>query len=848
MSLIAALCIDVGTSIAKSILRIWFKDLDFGLDATDATITDILKEKTEDRVARHRAQRQFEAIGEKVGESLLPLFEAERSLNEEGRIAVALAAAETLNSITGKMVIQANQEPSWLARHLLQAHPAISYHFNGAETQLYQRTISEACEYIVDIAAQLPTFQRDALTEVLRREGQIFAIANEILQEVSRMRRVLDPQEKEAREAARFELEYRRAVVRHLDVLQLFGADVAVANRRHRLSVAYVMLSVEQKGWEALKPLPGPPHLADEAFKQPDVGFETLPTLQNPPRSGNSVIIQSAAKSALAVDEVLARSQYLLIRGLAGSGKTTLLQWIAVNAASQAFQGPLASWNDALPFYIRLRSCVQSGLPAPEDFPKSVASSIAHTMPARWVHAKLASGNAIVLVDGIDEIPTLLREEVRVWLQDLIETYPGARFFVTSRPHAIEEGLIDDTSFKNAELLPMELADIYTFIDHWHAAADEVLTDEYEKAELPLLAKALKEEIQRSRAKRNLATSPLLCAMLCSLNRERRRQLPSDRIELYEAFCQMLIERRDKERRVPLTDYPAATLTYRQKRMLLEDFAYWLLKNGWQEVELPRADERFARKLSGMYGVPPEISGIDARRLLQSVDVLSKHLSSLEGFQHLTNLKELQLSDCWQIEDLKPLANLTHLTRLSLAGCWKIRDLEPLANLTQLTFLDLTGCINIQDLSPLQHLTHLTDLNLTECVNVADITPLAHLTHLTHLDLMRCEQIQDLTSLKQLEQLASLNLSGCWQIENLAPIADLTQLTLLDLARSWHISDLRPLSNLRQLTLLNISFCERIKDLGPLEDLPNLKRLELYGISAWVFVSPSMQERIEIYR
>src|SRR2546423_1647625 len=74
MSLIAVLCIDVGTSIAKSMLRIWFKDLDLGLDASSATITDILKEKTSDRVAEHRAQRQFEAIGEKVGESLLPLF------------------------------------------------------------------------------------------------------------------------------------------------------------------------------------------------------------------------------------------------------------------------------------------------------------------------------------------------------------------------------------------------------------------------------------------------------------------------------------------------------------------------------------------------------------------------------------------------------------------------------------------------------------------------------------------------------------------------------------------------------------------------------------------------------
>lgn len=1049
MSLIAALCIDVGASIAKTILRIWFKDLDLGLDTSSATIIDILKEKTEDRVAQHRAQRQLEMIGEKVGESLLPLFEAESRLSQESRTAVALAVAETLNSISHQLLIQTTLEPSWLARHLLRVYPATRYHFNEVETQLYQRTVSEACEYIVDIAAQLPPFQRDTLTEVLRREEQIFTLANQILQEVNRMRKVLDPQAKEAQEAARFELEYRRAVVRHLDVLQLFGADVSVANRRHRLSVAYVMLSVEQKAWEALQPLPSPP---DEALDQSDDDFSTLTTLQQFPHSPDEAIIQSAANSALTVDEALARSHYLLIQGLAGSGKTTLLQWIAVNAASQSFQGPLASWNTALPFYIRLRSCIQSGLPAPEDFPKSVAATIAHTMPTGWVHARLASGNAIVLIDGIDEIPVMQREEVRIWLRDLIETYPGARFIVTSRPHAVEKGWIDGTTFKRAELLPMELPDIYTFIDHWHAAVDEVVTDEYEKAELPLLAKALKDEIQRSRAKRNLATSPLLCAMLCSLNRERRRQLPSDRIELYEAFCQMLIERRDKERRVVLTDYPAATLSYRHKRMLLEDFAYWLLKNGWQEVEVTRADERFTHKLNGMYGIAPEISGIDARRLfleragivretafhhldfthrtfqeflaaraaldegdigvliehahndqwweviilasglatrhareelllgliergdaeaerrhqlhmlavscletsieigpvvkqdieqclgelvppknmadaralatagelavphltyrahyepttlaacifalahigsdtaldvlanytsddrdevidellqawnffdrklyaqrvvsnlLKNPEAISRHLTSLEGVQHLTDITALQLSECWQIEDLTPLAHLTQLTHLSLAGCWKVKDLTPLARLTRLTFLDLEGCVNLCDLSPLRRLVHLTDLNLAECVNISDIAPLADLTNLAHLDLTRCEQLQDITALGQLKHLTSLSLSGCWQIGDLAPIAGLTQLTSLDLARFWQISDLRPLSHLRQLTLLNLSYCERVKDLSPLEDLPNLKRLELYGIPSWIPIPQEMRRRIKIYQ
>ena len=67
------------------------------------------------------------------------------------------------------------------------------------------------------------------------------------------MRQQLNPQEKDAQEAVHFELEYRRAVLCNLDTLQLFGTDVTISSRRHRLSVAYVMLSVERKAWELVQ-------------------------------------------------------------------------------------------------------------------------------------------------------------------------------------------------------------------------------------------------------------------------------------------------------------------------------------------------------------------------------------------------------------------------------------------------------------------------------------------------------------------------------------------------------------------------------------------------------------------
>lgn len=616
--LLTDLSIEIGPAIAKSILKLWLKDLNIVVDAA-STVIDMLKSKTTDRVAQKRGQRQFEAIGEKVGESLLPILEAHGNLNKGRYTAVALAVAETLNTISGEATAQLNLDPSHLAKYLLNKHSATNYHFNETETLVYQRIISESCAYIVDIASQLPTFHKDTFVEILKQEGQILSVANKILEEVSRMRKQLSPEEMDAQEAAHFELGYRRAVLRNLDTLQLFGTDVATSSRRHRLSMAYIMLSVKQKGNEISK--------------------ETARVLgdQKEDRRDKALIIKPGMKPIISVDEALAHSQRLFILGLAGSGKTTLLQWIAVTSASQSFKKPLENWNNRLPFYIRLRSCVQSGLPAPEDFPKFVTISTAGLAPKGWVHAKLASGHALLLVDGLDEVPTLQREDVRSWLKDLVDTYPKAYFIITSRPHALEAGWLDNEGFEHAELQPMALSDIYTFIDHWHTAVAEEVTDAEEKAELPSLAKHLKKEIQQSRAKRDLATNPLLCAMLCALNRERRENLPSDRIELYEVSCQILIERRDKERRVPLTDYPAQALTYRQKRVLLEDLAYWLMKNGWSEVELFRVDERLTRKLKGMHNISSNISGIDTRQLfLERTGIVRETVTSHIGFMHRT--------------------------------------------------------------------------------------------------------------------------------------------------------------------------------------------------------------------
>jgi tetratricopeptide (TPR) repeat protein len=187
MPLIETLSFELGSSIAKAILKSWLKNSDLAVDAS-SSLVDVVKSWAVDKTAQRKAQRQFEEIGEKVGESLLPIFEKDGAQLDEGsRTAVALAVAETLNSASSTVLAQTNLSPTELTAFLLQ-HPFGTAHFNETELFLYQRIITTSCECIVDIASRLPAFTERTFAEVLKRENYILDVAQQTLAEVRRLR------------------------------------------------------------------------------------------------------------------------------------------------------------------------------------------------------------------------------------------------------------------------------------------------------------------------------------------------------------------------------------------------------------------------------------------------------------------------------------------------------------------------------------------------------------------------------------------------------------------------------------------------------------------------------------
>ncbi len=542
----------VAPAIAKSVLKRWLKDgtaLNVG-----TALVDVAKQRFTDAFSARRAERQFTAIGERVAESLQPLFESESDRLEEGEAAVvARGLAHTLEqaTISAGLLAEKDLDASRLAAHLLDADPSASRLLSQQGKDLYERMVRECSARIVDIAAELPLFTERTVAEILKRETELLGIAERILREAVRIRDISEQANPERR-ARQFEEDYRRAVLRRLDRLELFGADLSEASRRHRLSVAYVVLSVRRQA----KP---------ENGEAPENASEMVPA-----------------------HEALAGARCLLVRGPAGSGKTTLLQWAAVRSAARDFPEEMADWNETVPFFVRLRDFAHGDLPRPEAFPGLVASAVAAEMPEPWVQEQLHAGRGLVLVDGVDEIPASRRDAVRAWLEDLVGSFEDSRFFVTSRP-TLEEGWLASLGFSEAELQPMGMGSIRSFVEHWHDAVREALPDEEERQHLPALAAGLIGTVEQRREIRNLAQTPLLCAMLCAIHRERRQEVPRSRLALYRACCDMLISRRDQERRI-LADPEYPPLDPEQRLLVLQDLAWWMARNGyWTTVPVEQA-------------------------------------------------------------------------------------------------------------------------------------------------------------------------------------------------------------------------------------------------------------------
>ncbi|MBM0203615.1 NACHT domain-containing protein [Micromonospora sp. STR1s_5] len=473
-----------------------------------------------------------------------------------------------------------------------------------AAAHLYGRVLDECCTCLTQLVVQLPPFQGRATAQTLER---LSAVADSLTQVLARLPVTSLDAPAGTSHDAQFRTRYLSHLLTVLDHLELFGVDVHRYRLRTPLSIAYISLAVTGGTTRSLR----------------RGGFRWDPGLLRSDRGGDSASVRA--------EQALGDAARVLLRGDAGSGKTTLMQWIAVTAARHGFTGELASWNGRTPFLIRLRDHVAQPLPPPQRFLDLIAATIAGLMPPGWVHRQLGTG-AILLVDGVDEVPEGQRRTVRDWLHGLLSAYPDLRVVVTSRPAAASARWLDTEGFTSVFLERMGPADVKALIRHWHEAVRRAADLPCEPHLLPGYEQRLLAQLDGSAHLQNLAGSPLLCAMLCALNLDRDSNLPRNRMDIYQAAIDMLLHRRDSQRGVP-TALPE--LTSRDQAQLLQEVAWWMTQNSRTELTRAEATQRFGHRLAGIRHISAPVAAV-LEHMIQRSGVLREPVPDRIDFVHRT--------------------------------------------------------------------------------------------------------------------------------------------------------------------------------------------------------------------
>ena len=269
-------------------------------------------------------------------------------------------------------------------------------------------------------------------------------------------------------------------------------------------------------------------------------------------------------------------SRQMMILSWGGYGKTTLLKHIAYTYATKNF----SRYNvpKLVPILLILRKysslILKNQLLSLPDLisnhyiPDLLRGSDSQ-VPVHWCRDLLIRGDAIVMLDGFDEVRKAQRPAVALWINQQMRQYNKSVFLITSRPSAYGDKETGNQIQLSTVLWVNNLNDSQQqlFVEKWYQCQERYAHGGRNTPDVQQIAQRkaanLLVQIGERPELQVLAKTPLLLQMITTFHRfYSGSELPRRRVELYQEICLLQLKNRSLARNLEtlLTQCEAQTI------------------------------------------------------------------------------------------------------------------------------------------------------------------------------------------------------------------------------------------------------------------------------------------------
>jgi predicted NACHT family NTPase len=303
----------------------------------------------------------------------------------------------------------------------------------------------------------------------------------------------------------------------------------------------------------------------------------------------------------------------MVVLGGQGSGKSTLLKHLTLIYASEEQHQYHPQAPEFIPVLLLIRNLYQKIV---ENEKMSLADLIAEQVKqiikedqmiqpvSRWLIEELnrkKDNKCLIMLDGLDEVADeTQRQQVSAWVDEQIQSYPNTTFILTSRPRGYKTASLKNVGIV-LEAQPFKLDQIRSFIHKWYLETEKIRLYGDDILKIKKHAQQQAENlINRIRNSSQLAVmvvNPLLLTMITRLHHQlsiNNRSLPEKRVELYKEMCEVLLEKRQKDKSIP------DTLQVQDKQSVLQVLALKLMQQEKTEFKLADGTSWIKKQLTNV--------------------------------------------------------------------------------------------------------------------------------------------------------------------------------------------------------------------------------------------------------